>query len=181
VGSASASPSSPEAPACLRPVYAARHQRTVDLVGQSIQILGRVGQRILLSSIVRTSEQIDPAGNGVSESAILHNDTARAPYEQHRTWKQLRRPRRPQGGRVAGDGGDRERRSSKVDSDPERARQRYMRIGNTDLVERVLAAEQAYADERDRWLKINDALFACMRMVDWLIAVAARSDRARRI
>jgi hypothetical protein len=48
-----------------------------------------------------------------------------------------------------------------------------MRIGKADLVERVLAAEQAYADERDRWLKINDALFAWMRMVDWLIAAEA--------
>ena len=182
VASASPSPSSTEAPSWLQPVYAARHQRTVDLLSQSIKTLGRTSQRISLTSIVAISKDIDPSGKGISESAILHNEAARALYEQHRTWKPLPRTRRSRPGSASSaaavsQAADHLPHAPKVDRDLLRARQRYLRMSKARLVARLLAAEQEYADERDRWLRTNDALFTWMRLVDWLIARVARTGQ----
>jgi hypothetical protein len=39
-----------------------------------------------------------------------------------------------------------------------RARQRYLRLGKSVLVERLLALEHAYAEQEERWLRVNDEL-----------------------
>jgi len=45
-----------------------------------------------------------------------------------------------------------------------------MRASKGDLVERVLIAEQAYADTEDRWIRTADDLLVWIMLVDWLIA-----------
>jgi hypothetical protein len=171
VTSTSASRFSGDAPAWLRPVYAARQQRTVDLVSRSIAVLTGAGRRISLAAIAATSRQVDPAGKGVSESAVLHNDAARVQYERHRSWRPARRTPGPDRERPAA-GGQRPERASpaaKPDRDRARARRRYLRMGKPELVERLLAAEQVYAEARERWLGTNDELLIWMRLVDWLL------------
>jgi hypothetical protein len=145
------------------------------LVSQSITALRRTNQRISLTSIVATARDIDSLGKGISESAILHNEAARALYEQHRTW-QPRPTARPRSGRAVAVRPEPKHppRAPKADRDLVRARQRYSRLAKSQLVARLLAAEQAYADEQDRWLKTNDALFTWIRLADWLIARTAR-------
>jgi hypothetical protein len=39
-----------------------------------------------------------------------------------------------------------------------RARQRYLRLGKSILVERLLAFEHAYTEQEERWLRVNDEL-----------------------
>jgi hypothetical protein len=156
-----------EPPAWLRAVYERRRRRTVRLVQLSIAALERAGQPSSLAALARVSKTVDPdEPDGVSESAILHNEEAYTLYRQHAPPK----PPRPRGSQVnAGVGRDQVVRV-RVDRDPNRARRRYMRAGKAELVERLLAAEQAYADMETRWVKTADELLAWIMLVDRLLA-----------
>lgn len=146
------------APTWLETLYEAKRLRTTSLVRQSVDALveqrraDRGKTRISLAAIVAQSKKRDPTGNGISQSAILSNDEARRYYERHRTSEGNRRKRRhrdtaaPVGPPV------------KIDRDMMRARCRYKRMSKPELVERLLAVEQAYAEGQDRWLKAHDEL-----------------------
>ena len=133
-------------------VYAPKRERTLELVQQSVDVLLKQKERVSLASIVLASKEVDPEGRGISESAILGNDQARVYYEQHRTWRGSRKksisttkipfPSVPE--------------PIKLDRDGQRIRQRYLRMGKEALVERLLAVEQTYAEQRERWLKNQD-------------------------
>ncbi|HYU72201.1 MAG TPA: hypothetical protein VEL31_05940, partial [Ktedonobacteraceae bacterium] len=132
-----------------------KKQRTIDLVKRSIEGLLKEGQAISLASIAAISKTIDATGQGVSESAVLNNEEARSLYEQHRTWKgPLRRsPNTTKKVRAT------QISTTKADRDQEQARQRYLRFNKAELVDRLLAAEYAYAEQEQRWLSQQDETF----------------------
>jgi len=68
-------------------VYAKLRRRTVDLVRRSVDALRKDKQRVSLSTVAAKSKELDPDHRGVSESAILDNQEARAYYKQHRSWR----------------------------------------------------------------------------------------------
>jgi hypothetical protein len=79
---------SPEARPWLKEkVYGPKRQRTIELVRRSVDSLANDRKRISLSALAARSKEIDPGGRGVSETAILNNEEARAYYEQPRSWK----------------------------------------------------------------------------------------------
>ncbi len=162
------SPSTPlaEAPAWLGAVYSARRERTNNLMRTSINTLQNEGKPVSITSVVTISRQLDPLGKGVSESALLHNPEARAHYEAHRTWKGGR-PRRAIPRRSSS-----KPMSVKRDRDLVRARQRYLRLSKRELIERLVAAEQACAEHEQRWLRTADELFAWMLLVGRLVGRA---------
>lgn len=152
-----------EAPSWLEEqVYAPKRQRTAELVKQAVDALLAEGSRVSLTSVATKSRQLDPEGTGVSESAILTNDEARAYYEQHRTW------RGPRGRRSAAAGmpSDPAPVRVKPDRNVARVRQRYMRLSKQELTDRLLAVEQAYAEQESRWLRLNDELLALKLQVE---------------
>jgi hypothetical protein len=135
-------------------VYTKLRLRTVDLVKQSVDALRKDKQRVSLSTIVVRSKELDIEGNGqgISESAILDNEEARAYYEQYRTWQ-----------------GNRKRRAKplaaaspakvvpvKPDRNEQRVRQRYLRMDKETLVDRLITVERTSAEERERWLLQQD-------------------------
>lgn len=126
----------------------------MDLVKQSIESLLKEHQRISLASIAAISKTIDPAGQGVSESAVLNNEEARTLYEQHRTWKGPPRHSPSTTKKVRAT-----RISMKVDRDQEQVRQRYLHFSKAELVDRLLAVECAYAEQEQRWLEQQDEAF----------------------
>jgi hypothetical protein len=128
-----------EAPAWLGAVYAVRRERTTDLVWTTIDTLQKEGKPVSITSVEAVSRHLDPLGKGVSQSALLHNLEARH-YEAHRTWKGGRSKRATPHGRLS------EPATSKCDRDLARARQPYLRLSKRDIVERVLAVEQACAE-----------------------------------
>jgi hypothetical protein len=135
-------------------VYAKLRQRTIDLVRQSVDALLKDKQRISLSTVVAKSKELDTEGNGkgISESAILDNQEARAYYEQHRSWQgNHKRRAKPlvmssptQPGPV------------KSDRNEQRARQRYLRMSKEALVDRLITVERTSAQARERWLSQQD-------------------------
>ena len=137
-------------------VYGPKRRRTVELVKKSVDSLVADRKRISLTALSARSKEIDPDGRGISETAILNNEEARVYYEQHRSWKAgaRNRPRalKPIGGIVtAGHNGDR---------DAARVRYRYLTRSKSQLVERLLAVENAHAFLQERWLEVNEEILS---------------------
>lgn len=135
-------------------VYARLRQRTVDLVKRSVDALRKDKQRVSLSTVAAKSKELDSEHRGISESAILDNQQARAYYEQHRSWQGSSRKRAksvtaalpPSPGVV------------KLDRDEQRVCQRYLRMSKEALVERLLNVERTLTAQRERWLAQQDEL-----------------------
>ena len=133
-------------------VYAKLRQRTIDLVRQSVDALHKDKQRISLSTVAVKAKELDPEHRGVSESAILDNQEARAYYEQHRSWRGPSRKRvKPLITASLTSPG-----AVKLDRDEQRVRQRYLRLSKEALVERLITAERTLAEQRERWLSQQD-------------------------
>jgi hypothetical protein len=169
---------SSEPPSWLGEIYERRRRRTVRLVELSIAVLTCACEPVSLATIARTSKTVDTEEpDGVSESAILHNEEAYALYRRHAEHKpQTHRKPSP------------ERRTDTIDNnrirvsagrDPSRARSRYLRAGKADLVGHLLSVEQAYAEMEDRWLRTADDLLVWMMLVDRLIATAGQHGSNR--
>jgi len=139
-------------------VYARLRQRTVDLVKQSVDVLREDKQRISLATVATKSKELDVEGNGkgISESAILDNQEARAYYEQYRSWRGSSRKRAKPlvVGSPASPG------VVKPGRDEQRVRQRYLRMSKETLVERLLTAERTLAEQRERWLLQQDEVLS---------------------
>jgi hypothetical protein len=145
-----------DAPAWLEAqVYAPRRQRTLDHVRQAVESLVTANQRVSLASIAAMSKALDPEGRGISTSAIVGNAQARAYYERHRRWTPLRRRRSPSTPTASV---NLVRPRISLSRDLTRARQRYLRLGKSVLVERLVALEHAHAKQEERWLRVNDEL-----------------------
>jgi hypothetical protein len=152
----STSPPDRDAPAWLQEqVYAPRRQRTLDHVRRAVETLVTARQPVSLASIAAMSKALDPQGGGISTSAILGNAQARAYYERHRRWTPGRRRVGPL---TPSPSVNLVRLRSRLSRDVTRARQRYLRLGKSVLVERLLALEHAHAEQEERWLRANDEL-----------------------
>jgi hypothetical protein len=137
-------------------VYVRLRQRTFDLVKRSVDALLKDKQRISLSTIVARSKELDTegSGQGISESAILDNQEARAYYEQHRSWQGSSRKRaKPLAVTSPVSPG-----AVKPSRDEQRVRQRYLRMNKEALIERLITAERSLAEQRDRWLSQQDEI-----------------------
>lgn len=133
-------------------VYAKLRQRTVDLVKQSVDALWKDKQRISLATIAAKSKELDPEHRGVSKSAILDNQEARAYYEQYRSRRSSPRKRtKPLVVAMPASSG-----TVKPGRDEQRVHQRYLRMGKEALVERLIAVERTLAEQRERWLGQQD-------------------------
>jgi hypothetical protein len=133
-------------------VYEPLRQRTIQLVKQSVDALLKGKQRVSLSTIALKSKELDPDHRGISESAILDNQEARAYYKQYRSWrgspKKRAKPRvlaTPTSPKVV-----------KPGRDEQRVRQRYLRMRKETLVERLMTVERTLAEQRERWLSQQD-------------------------
>ena len=150
-------------------VYAKLRQRTVDLVRQSVDALRKDKQRVSLATVAAKSKELDSERRGVSERAILDNQEARAYYEQHRSWRGSARKRaKPIVVASAASPG-----SVKPSRDEQRVRQRYLRMSKEALVERLLAVERTYAEQRERWLLQQD------EVLTWRLRAEAAEARLR--
>lgn len=133
-------------------VYTKLRQRTVDMVTRSVDALRKDKQRVSLSTVAAKSKELDPKHQGISESAILDNEEARAYYEQYRTWQGTRKRRaNPQTATSPTQPG-----SVKLDRNEQRVRLRYLRMSKETLVDRLITVERISAQERERWLTHQD-------------------------
>lgn len=135
-------------------VYTRLRLRTVDLVTRSVDALRKDKQRVSLATVAAKSKELDVEGNGkgISESAILDNQEARAYYEQYRSWQGSSRKRaKPLVMATSVSPG-----AVKLGRDEQRVHQRYLRMSKEALVERLIIAERTLAEQRERWLTQQD-------------------------
>jgi hypothetical protein len=133
-------------------VYMPKRQRTIDLVYQSVDALRKDKQRVSLVTIAAKSKELDPEHRGISESAILDNQEARAYYEQHRSWQGSPR-KRTNPLAVASPA---QPPAAKSGRNEQRVRQRYLRMSKEVLVDRLIAVERLHAQEHECWLTQQD-------------------------
>ena len=133
-------------------MYEPLRQRTIQLVRKSVDALLNGKQRVSLSTIALKSKELDPDHRGISESAILDNQEARAYYEQHRSWhgRRQKQTKPPYSAPPVAP------RLVKPGRDERRVRQRYLRMSKEALAERLIAAERTMAEKRERWLSQQD-------------------------
>ena len=167
----SASRLSPEdRPWLQEKVYGPKRRRTVELVKKSVDSLVDDRKRISLSALSARSKEIDPDRRGVSETAILNNEEARVYYEQHRSWKagtgNRTRVLKPIDGIVTS--------GLKGDRDATRVRYRYLTHSKSQLVERLLAVENAHAVLQERWLDVNE------EVLSWRLRAERAESQLRR-
>jgi hypothetical protein len=126
--------------------------------------------RVSLAAISARSKEIDPDGTGISEAAILKNKEARIYYEQHRSWKAA------SGSRPRTWGPDAVRVPAQIKSDRDAAhvRYRYLKLTKAELVERLLAVENAHAVLQERWLQVNEEI------LDWQLQAERLQAQPRR-
>jgi hypothetical protein len=155
-------PDSASPPQALVPVYEARRRRTVQLVEEGAQALKAERLSISLATLAARTRQLDPDGKGVSETTIQRNPEARAIYEFHRSAVGIRTVKRS----TIASGGEARlgALAIKPERDLARAHRRYQRLPKTELVERVLIAEQAFASERQLRLRTADELLVWMQL-----------------
>jgi hypothetical protein len=151
-------------------VYDPKRKRTIELVKKSVDSLLKDGKRISLATLSVRSKKLDPEAKGVSETAILNNEEARVYYEQHRSWKAKRR-NRPKALKsmaepvIAG---------FKSDRDSIRVRYRYLAQNKAQLVDRLLAVENAHAVLQERWLEVNE------EVLSWRLRAERAESQLRR-
>ncbi len=131
----------------LQKHYQEKRERTIRLVKAAVDQLIKEQQTVTIEAICRKSTEIDPDGRGIKQSAILENQAAHAYYCEHSTSYRNARTRKRQGTKKQ------ERKISKAQPlridpsrDLDRVRHRYLQLTKTEIVERLLIVEQAYAD-----------------------------------
>ena len=151
-------------------VYMPKRQRTIDLVQQSVDALRKDKHRVSLATVAAKSKELDADHRGISESAILDNQEARAYYEQYRSWQGSPRKRaRPL---VVASPASSE--AVKPGRDEQRVRQRYLRMSKEALVSRLITAERTVAEHRERWLNQQD------EVLTWRLKAEAAEVRLRK-
>jgi len=127
-------------------------------------------KRVSLAALSARSKEIDPDGRGISESTILKNQEACIYYKQHRTWKagsgNRQRICKPNAVTVVA--------RIKGDRDGARVRYRYLKLNKAELVERLLAVEQAHAVLQERWVQVNE------QMLSWRLRAERLEPQLRR-
>jgi hypothetical protein len=151
--STSASKPESDAPVWLQEqVYTPKRQRTIDLVRQSVDVLRKDKQRVSLATVAAKSKELDADHRGISESAILDNQEARAYYEQHRSWRGSSRKR----AKPLVAASKALPPAVKSGRDEQRLRQRYLRMSKEALVERLITVERTLAERQERWHSQQD-------------------------
>ena len=127
-------------------------------------------KRVSLAAVSARSKELDPDGRGISESTILKNQEARIYYEQHRSWKAGSENRQ----RICKPNTVRLPARIKGDRDGARVRYRYLKLNKAELVDRLLAVEQAHAFLQERWFQVNE------QMLSWRLRAERFEAQPRR-
>jgi len=128
----------------------------VRLVKASIDQLLKENQTATIEAICRKSIELDPEGRGVKKSAILENQEAHAYYRTHSTSYRAATIRKRKGKSAKAPA---QAYPLRIDQhrDEDRARYRYLQMTKSEIVERLLAVEQAYAELMEQQARLQFA------------------------
>lgn len=148
------------------------------LVKAAVDRLVQENQPVTVEAICRLTQALDPTGKGVQRSGILQNAEAHAYYCQHsatyRAYHGLRgrKPARQTPAATTP--------QVKIDRDVDRVRRRYRLLSKAELVERLLAAEQAYAEAQQDVTRLQFELAETRRELQEAILLPPQPPHNRR-
>lgn len=134
-----------EAHPWLQKHYQEKRERTIRLVKATVDQLVKEKQTVTIEAICRISAQIDEEGRGVKKSAVLENQEAHAYYREHSTSYRAAQTRKRTGKAAKTSA---QAHPLRIDPlrDVDRVRHRYLQMTKSEIVERLLTVEQAYAE-----------------------------------
>lgn len=148
------------------------------LVKAAVDRLVQENQPVTVEAVCRITRELDPTGRGVQKSGVLQNAEAHAYYRQHSAtyrayhgWKD-RKPTCPTPATAI--------LQVKLDRDVGRVRRRYRLFSKAELVERLLAAEQAYAKSEQDVTRLQFELAETRRELQEAILSPPQSPHNRR-
>lgn len=157
----------------LHALHAARRERTLTLVKTAVDRLVQENQPVTIEAICRLTRELDPQGKGVQKSGVLQNAEAHAYYCQHsatyrssRGWRE-RKPARTTAPAAL-------LPHVKPDRDVDRVRRRYRLFSKAELVERLVAAEQAYAEAQQQLARLQFELAEARRELHEAVLLPAQ-------
>lgn len=158
--------------------YEARRQRTLALVKAAVDRLVQERRPVTVEAVCALTRELDPKGKGVQKSGVLQNAEAHAYYRQHSAtyrsyhgWKDRKSPRPLSPAQPP---------QVKLDRDVDRVRRRYHLFAKAELVERLVAAEQAYAEAQQQVARLQFELAESRRELQEALLLPAQPPRNRR-
>lgn len=137
----------------LHALHAARRQRTLSLVKSAVDRLVQEKQPVTIEAVCRLTREFDPQRKGVQKSGVLQNAEAHAYYCQHsatyrssRSWRD-RKPARTTTQAAPP--------KVKLDRNVDRVHRRYRLFSKAELVDRLVATEQAYAETQQQVARLQ--------------------------
>jgi hypothetical protein len=140
----------------LQKHYQEKRERTVRLVKAAVDQLMSEKQVVTIEAICHKSAEVDMEGRGVKKSAILVNTEAHAYYQQHSTSYRALQSRKRQGSKKGRPLAPTVQ-PMRIDPtrDVDRVRYRYLQKTKSDLVERLLLVEEAYAESQQQLARLQ--------------------------
>lgn len=122
-----------------------RRLRTIELTKMGINTLLAKGEKITYSSLSEITKRLDPEGKGLHPNTIKTNADAHNYFSQHKQ-------RRGQYQRKNFSSLEFDFENIKMTRNKQRVINRFMRMTKSELAERLFAAEQYIAENRETWI-----------------------------
>jgi len=149
------------------------------LVKAAVDQLVKEQQTVTIEAICRTSVEVDPERRGVKKSAVLENAEAHDYYRKHSTsYQTMKQRKRSQRGNPSTSAPQPLRIDPNRDVD--RARYRYLQLTKAEIVERLLAVEQAFAEVRQQLAQLQFELLEIQQMQTKSTAKTSASQKKTR-
>jgi hypothetical protein len=140
----------------LQKHYQEKRERTVRLVKATVDQLVKEKQTVTIEAICHKSAEIDAEGRGVTKSALLENQEAHAYYRAHSASYRAAQTRK-RTGKAARTSAQAHPLRIDPQRDGDRARYRYLQMTKSEIVERLLTVEQAYAELAEQQARLQFA------------------------
>ncbi len=140
----------------LQKHYQEKRERTVRLVKATVDQLVKEKQTVTMEAICHKSAEIDAEGRGVKKSALLENQEAHAYYRAHSASYRAAQTRK-RTGKAARTSAQAHPLRIDPQRDGDRARYRYLQMTKSEIVERLLTVEQAYAELTEQQARLQFA------------------------
>ncbi|MGN7300577.1 hypothetical protein [Ferdinandcohnia sp. SAFN-114] len=143
----------------LKESHYKRRNRSVEIGKHAIDLLVKKGEPVTYTNVANVSKRIDPEGKGIHSNTIRTNDQLYEYYKEHSlSYKQKKNSKNITA--TLNDGMDViDFRKIKPNRSIENAQRKYMKFSKSELVQRLIHAEQYIAENNSKWVANHFEMF----------------------
>lgn len=137
--------------------YDKRKQRTLELVKLSVDTLRKQGKEVTISSVSNISKELDPDCKGIHPNTLRTNPEAHQYYSKYNNSfkrKQIKKSK------LKNSSNSYNFEDIKMDRDLATVRSRYNKLTKSELIERLIQAEQYITDNRHAWIEAQFRIYS---------------------